>query len=166
MGQPTFQQFNANQNMNNYNPYTVSNPNLGDFTNQYLGELVQSGVPQQEAVHIATQAAVNFKAGKGPSPEGLASAMYGGQQERNGGNLARQGELWQQQQDAQIRAMRDTQNSAFGNWLVQKEQQRQANELAQSQAIGQMYEQSILGDKLRNMRLVDQPATPPTYTGK
>jgi len=183
---PVYQSFGSQPNAADYNPYNQQNPTLGDFINQRIGQYMEDGTSQEEATANAIQEGTMYNKGEGPHPSAFVNEWDTNRNDSQAGQLAR--EMQQGARADERKALEERQNYnayattrpdglSFGDYMGQQyaakqaqQAQYEAEQLARDKEMGRMYGESILGDRmneLRNLKVVDQPGmTKPTYTGR
>ena len=177
---PVYQSFGSQPNAADYNPYTQQNPTLGDFINQRIGQYMEDGTSQEEATANAIQEGTMYNKGEGPHPSAFVNEWDTNRNDSQAGQYGRQTfNEFRQREEARANYnpyadVRDSDGLSYGDYtnqrLVAEQTAAQDAELARSKAMGKMYGEAVLGDRmngLRNLQVVDQPGMPkPTYTGR
>ena len=146
MGQPTFQQFNANQGYTVGNPWQKENPNNSDYFQMITEQNLRDGMPPKEAEFSAVRDMQHFMK-SGESPMSYINGREAGYNESQGKQLERDGEIWQQQQDA-------VSNNLFGKQVGQAITHKgpTPEELAAAEA-AKIHKQNVLMDSFDKWRM-------------
>ena len=113
----SFSEYQANQPTQDNNPWAKRNPTSADHFQMIVEQNMRDGQSSNDAQLDAVQAMKQFKADN-VSPMGSINARDAGYNEAQGAQLQRDGQVWQQQQDANRNSTIDD----FNQWRMQQGQ--------------------------------------------